>query len=204
VTIDLTAALPRQKASGLRSSTIACRRLRSVGLRWTLTPVRIRQTRTTETATESLSGLLCRHQSTSDPGGRALGLFEFRRRFVHPPTGCLARLALTRRCSSERHPLAFHRALDGWRCRPLPHAPIPDERTAIAAVAGVTASAASDTARGSLARRLRRRQYEAEPGAAMDGRIVYSNMAAMRLDNGSGDSKTYSHAPIFGCEKTIE
>ena len=31
----------------LRSSTIACRRLRSVGLRWTVTPVRIPQTRTT-------------------------------------------------------------------------------------------------------------------------------------------------------------
>jgi hypothetical protein len=37
---------------------------------------------------------------------------------------------------------------------------------------GVTASAASDAARGSLARSLRRRQYEAEPGAAMERKRV--------------------------------
>jgi hypothetical protein len=37
----------------LRSSTIAWRRLRSVGLRWTVTPVRIPQTRIAAMAGES-------------------------------------------------------------------------------------------------------------------------------------------------------
>ena len=48
----------------LRSSTIACRRLRSVGIRWTMTPVRIPQTRTTPRLGESHPGLLCPDQST--------------------------------------------------------------------------------------------------------------------------------------------
>jgi hypothetical protein len=48
----------------LRSSTIVCRRLRSGGLRWTVTPVRIPKTRTIQTQRESHKGLLCRHQST--------------------------------------------------------------------------------------------------------------------------------------------
>jgi hypothetical protein len=60
-----------------------------------------------------------------------------------------------------------------------PHVPTPDERTAIAAVAGFTAGAASDTARGSLARSCRRRQYEAEPSAAVDGRIVRSDIISL-------------------------
>ena len=48
----------------LRSSTIACRRLRSLGLRSTVMPVRIPKTRTTKKPWKSQSGLLCQHQST--------------------------------------------------------------------------------------------------------------------------------------------
>jgi hypothetical protein len=58
--------LPCWSLSGewtLRSSTIDRSRLRSVGPRWTTTPVRIPQTRT-----ESQPGLFCPDQSTSGPG----------------------------------------------------------------------------------------------------------------------------------------
>lgn len=48
----------------LRSSTLACRRLRSVGLRWTVMPVRIPKTRTAEKPWESHTGLLRQLQST--------------------------------------------------------------------------------------------------------------------------------------------
>ena len=49
----------------LRSSTIARRRLRSVGLRWTVTPLRIPQTRMADRPWESQQGLKRQHQSTS-------------------------------------------------------------------------------------------------------------------------------------------
>ena len=39
----------------LRSATIACRRLRSVGLRWTVTPVRIPQTKAMGIPTRTLA-----------------------------------------------------------------------------------------------------------------------------------------------------
>jgi hypothetical protein len=48
----------------LRSSTITCRRLRSIGFKWTVMPVRILKTRTPANSCESHKGLLCRHQST--------------------------------------------------------------------------------------------------------------------------------------------
>ena len=47
-------------------STIASRRLRWAGLRWTVAPVRIPQTRTTPRRAESQTGLLCPDQSTSE------------------------------------------------------------------------------------------------------------------------------------------
>lgn len=50
----------------LRLSTITCRRLRSVGFKWTVMPVRILKTRTPANSWESHKGLLCRHQSTSE------------------------------------------------------------------------------------------------------------------------------------------
>jgi hypothetical protein len=49
----------------LRSLTIASRRLRSIGFKWAVMPVRILKTRTPANSSESHKGLLCWHQSTS-------------------------------------------------------------------------------------------------------------------------------------------
>src|SRR5208282_150807 len=137
----------------LRSSTIACRRFRSVRLRWTVMPVRIPQTRAPATARESHEGLLSRRQSTRwawpkhDDGLHTYDRFSPFGTLCRCPNRCLLRADLCRspallegRCPGQTRRAHRRKVMD--RSTPVP--PFDSGQTEASAVR-MTKRAAEDT-----------------------------------------------------------